>query len=210
MEPFRGGNLTRNVPHEVEEIWNQAEVKRSPAEWALRWVLNHPEVTCVLSGMNEKKHIKENIGIADEALPNSLTEDELELVGQVRDKYRDLMKTGCTGCRYCMPCPSGVDIARCFEMYDTAQMFAQNKRQTQLLYTVALGVIHGGKPAYASNCIKCGKCEKHCPQELPIMELLDDVSDDMEGILTKVVPPLYKTYLRFERFRTGRKAKNME
>ncbi len=210
MEPFRGGNLTRNVPHEVEEIWNQAEVKRSPAEWALRWVLNHPEVTCVLSGMNEEKHIKENIGIADEALPNSLTEDELELVGQVRDKYRDLMKTGCTGCRYCMPCPSGVDIARCFEMYDTAQMFAQNKRQTQLLYTVALGVIHGGKPAYASNCIKCGKCEKHCPQELPIMELLDDVSDDMEGILTKVVPPLYKTYLRFERFRTGRKAKNME
>lgn len=81
MEPFRGGNLTRNVPHEVEEIWNQAEVKRSPAEWALRWVLNHPEVTCVLSGMNEEKHIKENIGIADEALPNSLTEDELELVG---------------------------------------------------------------------------------------------------------------------------------
>ena len=209
MEPFRGGNLTRNVPPEVEEIWNKAEVKRTPAEWALRWVLNHPEVTCVLSGMNEEEHIKENIRIADEALPNSLTEDELELIGQVRDKYRDLMKTGCTGCRYCMPCPMGVDIARCFEMYDTAQMFVQNKRQTQLLYTVALGVIHGGKPAYASNCIKCGKCEKHCPQELPIMELLDDVSDDMEGILTKVVPPLYKIYLRFERFRTGRKARTM-
>ena len=210
MEPFRGGNLTRNVPPEVEEIWNKAEVKRTPAEWALRWVLNHPEVTCVLSGMNEEEHIKENIRIADEALPNSLTEDELELIGQVRDKYRDLMKTGCTGCRYCMPCPMGVDIARCFEMYDTAQMFVQNKRQTQLLYTVALGVIHGGKPAYASNCIKCGKCEKHCPQELPIMELLDDVSDDMEGILTKVVPPLYKIYLRFERFRTGRKARTMD
>jgi uncharacterized protein len=209
MEPFRGGNLTRNVPPEVEEIWNKAEVKRTPAEWALRWVLNHPEVTCVLSGMNEEEHIKENISIADEALPNSLTEDELELIGQVRDKYRELMKTGCTGCRYCMPCPLGVDIARCFEMYDTAQMFRQNKRQTQLLYTVALGVIHGGKPAYASNCIKCGKCEKHCPQELPIIELLDDVSDDMEGILTKVVPPLYKTYLRFERFRTGRKARTM-
>lgn len=210
MEPFRGGNLTRNVPPEVEEIWNKAEVKRTPAEWALRWVLNHPEVTCVLSGMNEEEHIKENIRIADGALPNSLTEDELALIGKVRDKYRDLMKTGCTGCRYCMPCPSGVDIARCFEMYDTSQMFVQNKRQTQLLYTVALGVIHGGKPAYASNCIKCGKCEKHCPQELPIMELLDDVSDDMEGILTKVVPPLYKTYLRFERFRTGRKARTMD
>ncbi len=73
MEPFRGGNLTRNIPDEVQEIWDTAEVKRSPAEWALRWVLNHPEVTCVLSGMNEEKHIEENLRIADEALPNSLS-----------------------------------------------------------------------------------------------------------------------------------------
>jgi uncharacterized protein len=209
MEPFRGGNLTRDIPPEVEKIWNQAEIKRSPAEWALRWVLDHPEVTCVLSGMNEEEHIEENLRIADEALPNSLSKEELEIIGRVRDKYRELMKIGCTGCRYCMPCPSGVDIARCFEMYDTAQIFTDNKRQTQLMYALGLGVIHGGKPAYASNCIKCGKCEKHCPQELPIMELLDDVSDDMEGILTKVLPPLYKSYLRFERFRTGRKARNL-
>ena len=209
MEPFRGGNLTRDIPPEVQAIWDQAETKRTPAEWALRWVLNHPEVTCVLSGMNEEEHIKENLQIADEAEPNSLSTEELELIGQVRDKYRELMKTGCTGCRYCMPCPRGVDIARCFEMYDTSQIFPGNKRQTQLMYAVGLGVIHGGKPAYASNCIKCGKCEKHCPQELPVMELLDEVSGDMEGILTKVVPPVYKFYLRFENFRNRRKAKNM-
>ena len=168
-------------------------------------MLNHPEVTCVLSGMNNEKHIKENIKIANEALPNSLSTNELELIGRVRDKYRELMKTGCTGCRYCMPCPSGVDIARCFEIYDSTQIFG-NKRQSQFLYALGLGVIHGGKPAYASNCIKCGKCEKHCPQELPIIELLDDVSQDMEGIISKVLPPVYKTYLSFERFRIRRKA----
>ena len=205
MEPFRGGNLTQNIPPDVVELWNNAEIKRTPAEWALRWVLNHPEVTCVLSGMNNEKHIKENIKIANEALPNSLSTNELELIGRVRDKYRELMKTGCTGCRYCMPCPSGVDIARCFEIYDSTQIFG-NKRQSQFLYALGLGVIHGGKPAYASNCIKCGKCEKHCPQELPIIELLDDVSQDMEGIISKVLPPVYKTYLSFERFRIRRKA----
>jgi len=205
MEPFRGGNLTQNIPPDVEELWNKAEIIRTPAEWALRWVLNHPEVTCVLSGMNNEKHIKENIKIANEALLNSLSTNELELIGRVRDKYRELMKTGCTGCRYCMPCPSGVDIARCFEIYDSTQIFG-NKRQSQFLYALGLGVIHGGKPAYASSCIKCGKCEKHCPQELPIIELLDDVSKDMEGIISKVLPPVYKTYLSFERFRIRRKA----
>ena len=87
MEPFRGGNLAINVPNEIKNIWNQSEVKRTPAEWALRWMLNHPEVTCVLSGMNDEEHIKENLRIADEALPNSLTTEELELIAKVRDKY---------------------------------------------------------------------------------------------------------------------------
>ncbi len=140
MEPFRGGNLTRNIPSEVKEIWDQAQVKRTPAEWALRWVLNHPEVTCVLSGMNEEEHIDENLRIADEALPNSLTSEELALVGKVRDKYREMMKIGCTGCRYCMPCPHGVDIARCFETYDSMHMFNDNKLQSQALYAIGLGV----------------------------------------------------------------------
>jgi uncharacterized protein len=209
MEPFRGGNLTRNVPAEIQAIWDTAEVKRSPAEWALRWVLNHPEVTCVLSGMNEEKHIEENLKIADEAKPNSLSKDELELIKTVGAKYRELMKTGCTGCRYCMPCPSGVDIARCFEMYDTANLFESINLQSKVMYALSLGVMNEEETAYASQCIKCGKCERHCPQELPIMELLDQVSDDMEGVVTKIMPPVFKTFLAFQRFRNGRKAKNL-
>jgi uncharacterized protein len=208
MEPFRGGNLTKNIPAEVEDIWNQAEIKRTPAEWALKWVLNHPEVTCVLSGMNEEKHIKENLRVADESLPHSLEVEELQLIEKVRDKYRELMKTGCTGCHYCMPCPAGVDIARCFEMYDATHTFG-NKLQGRLLYALGLGIFHEGEPAYASKCIKCRKCEKLCPQELPIMELLSDVSGDMEGILTKAVPPIFKVYLGFDRMMTGRKAKKI-
>lgn len=209
MEPFRGGNLTKNIPSAVQEIWDQADIKRTPAEWALRWVLNHEEVTCVLSGMNEEEHIRENLRIADEALPNSLTDDELKLIGKVSDKYRELMKIGCTGCRYCMPCPSGVDIARCFELYDAAHIFG-NKRQAQLNYALGLGVIHEGEPAYASKCRKCGKCEKHCPQELPIMELLDDVSGDMEGIITRALPPVFRLYLSFDRMMTGRRARKLD
>jgi predicted aldo/keto reductase-like oxidoreductase len=209
MEPFRGGNLTRKVPPEVQEIWNHAPVKRTPAEWALRWVLNHPKVTCVLSGMNEEEHIKENLRIADEALPNSLTEEELELIGKVRDKYRGLMKIGCTGCRYCMPCPAGVDIARCFESYDSMHIFG-DETQTKIMYAIGLGVFHEGKIAYASKCIKCGKCEKHCPQNLPIMDLLDDVSGEMEGVITRVLPPIFKVYLAIDRFMIGRRTGKSE
>lgn len=210
MEPFRGGNLARNVPEEIQAIWDEAEVKRSPAEWSLRWVLNHPEVTCVLSGMNEEEHIKENIRIADEALPNSLTEDELKLVERVADKYRELMETGCTGCRYCMPCPRGVDIAKCFEVYDSAKLFNTGNIQSKVMYAAGLGVMNDGKPGFASKCTKCGKCENHCPQELPIMDLLDDVSKEMEGPLTKIIPPIFKAFLSIQSYRNNRKAKNLE
>jgi predicted aldo/keto reductase-like oxidoreductase len=205
MEPFRGGNLTRNIPPEVMDIWNQSKIRKTPADWALRWVLNHPEVTCVLSGMNEEEHIKENIHIANDALPNSLKAEELELIDRVRNKYRELMVTGCTGCNYCMPCPAGVNIPRCFERYDSTHIFG-NKMESKFQYALGLGIING-KTAYASNCIKCGKCEKHCPQELPIMELLDDVSGDMEGIITKLLPPVYRFYLSFDRILTRRKAR---
>ncbi|MGA2162421.1 MAG: aldo/keto reductase, partial [Methanoregula sp.] len=102
MEPLRGGNLAGPVPEEIRKIWDEAPVKRSPAEWGLSWVWNHPEVTVVLSGMNNEAHIDENIRVAGSALPQSLTPDDIARIDQVKETYRRLMKVGCTGCGYCM------------------------------------------------------------------------------------------------------------
>ena len=124
MEPLRGGNLGLTTPPPaVAAIWNQAKVRRTPAEWALRWVWNRPEVTVVLSGMNREEDVRENLSLAGDAHANTLTAEELELVERVARAYRGLMKVGCTGCGYCMPCPSNVMIPLCFEEYDAMHMF---------------------------------------------------------------------------------------
>jgi len=146
MEPLRGGNLTRNVPAAVQAIWDEAETKRTPAEWALRWIWNHPEVTVVLSGMSEEAHIDENLRIASEALPRSLTKEELSLITRVETKYRDILKVGCTGCRYCMPCPSGVNIPLCFEEYNNLYL-VPNAEEEKFMYAARVGGAVGtGEP----------------------------------------------------------------
>jgi predicted aldo/keto reductase-like oxidoreductase len=181
MEPLRGGKLTNPLPPEVQEIWNEAPVKRTPAEWALRWIWNRSEVTVVLSGMNEEPHIEENLKIAYEAYPNSLTGAELQLVKRVEQKYRELMKTGCTGCRYCLPCPSGVDIPGCFEIYDNFYL-SDNEKEAKLMYAAKPGgIIRGDVTGYASQCVQCGQCVEKCPQHLDIPSLLEDVAEKFEG-----------------------------
>ncbi|OEU41264.1 aldo/keto reductase [Methanosarcina sp. Ant1] len=181
MEPLRGGKLTNSIPPAVQNIWNEASVKRTPAEWALRWIWNHPEVTVVLSGMNEEAHIEENLRIADEAYPNSLTEAEIQLVKKVEQKYRELLKTGCTGCRYCAPCPSGVDIAGCFEIYDNFYL-SGNEKEAKLMYAAKPGgIIRGDVPGYASQCVQCGQCVEKCPQHLDIPTFLKAVAEEFEG-----------------------------
>ena len=127
MEPLRGGNLAGPVPEEVRRIWDEAPVKRSPAEWGLRWVWNHQEVTVVLSGMNNEAHIDENIRAAGSALPLSLSPDDLARIDRVKETYRQLMKVGCTGCGYCMPCPAGVDIPGCFALYNAHHLFPKDR-----------------------------------------------------------------------------------
>jgi predicted aldo/keto reductase-like oxidoreductase len=180
MEPLRGGNLAKTVPPVIQEIWDGAEVKRSPAEWALRWVWNHPEVTVVLSGMNEESHVEENLKIADEAYPNSLSEKELELVDRVAEKYDELMKIDCTSCRYCMPCPQGVEIPHCFEMYNNMHMFG-NEEQFKMMYIAKLGgILNSSGTGFASQCTQCGKCLDACPQNLPIPDLLEKVVEEFE------------------------------
>jgi uncharacterized protein len=181
MEPLRGGKLTNLVPSEVHEIWNEASVKRTPAEWSLRWIWNRPEVTVVLSGMNEELHIEENLKIASEAYPNSLTDAELHLVKKAEQKYRQLMKIACTGCRYCLPCPSGVDIPGCFEIYDNFYL-SGNESEAKLMYAAKPGgIIRGDVPGYASQCIRCGQCVEKCPQHLDIPSLLEAVKEKFEG-----------------------------
>lgn len=180
MEPLRGGNLVSPVPQAVQEIWDEAPTKRTAAEWALRWVWNHPEVTVVLSGMNEETHIEENLTVADKAYPTSLTEAELQLVKKVEQKYRELMKVGCTGCRYCMPCPAGVDIPLCFETYNNLYM-SNNADDANFMYAARLGGILGGETGFASQCVKCGKCLEKCPQHLDIPTILESVVEELEG-----------------------------
>ncbi len=204
MEPLRGGNITRKIPSEAKSIWAQAENKRTPAEWALRWIWNHPEVSVVLSGMNEEAHIEENIRIANEAYPESLKENELQLITSVRKKYNELMKVGCTGCHYCMPCPSGVNIPICFETYNNAHMFG-NVRSAKMQYLVFLSGV-AGEPAGASLCEKCGECEEACPQNLSIQENLEQVVKEFEGKWLKPTAWIAKRVMAFQRWKDFRRA----
>ncbi|ACL16935.1 aldo/keto reductase [Methanosphaerula palustris] len=181
MEPLRGGNLTKTVPSVVREIWDEALVKRTPAEWALRWIWNHPEVTVVLSGMNDETHIQENLSVADQAYPNSLTEAELQLVKKVESTYRELMKVSCTGCRYCMPCSSGVNIPLCFEEYNNLYL-VDNPEEEKFMYAARLGgAVALGESEFASMCVQCGQCVEKCPQHIDIPAVLESVVAELEG-----------------------------
>lgn len=181
MEPLRGGNLVDPVPCEVMDIWNEADTKRTPVQWALRWIWNHPEVTVVLSGMSEPYQVEENLKAAEEGLADSLTAKDLELVDRVAKKYKELTKIGCTNCRYCMACPQGVDIPACFEMYNNLYMFG-GKDRLLLMYAAKLGgILRGTERNFASQCVNCGQCLNACPQNLPIPELLEKVAEEFEG-----------------------------
>lgn len=169
MEPLRGGNLARNVPEDIMNIWNQADEKRSPAQWAMRFVWNKPEVGVILSGMNEIPHIDENVEEAGKALPESLTEKETVLIDKVKEIYKSRMAVDCTNCQYCMPCPVGVDIPGCFNFLNTGAMF-ENMKYAKGQYKT---FITGDKKA--STCIECGACEEKCPQHIEIRKMLKEV-----------------------------------
>ena len=183
MEPLRGGNLAKTPPPLVQKIWNRAKRKQSPAEWSLSWVWNQPEATVVLSGMNDDQHIQRNIRLADEMRPDFLSEQELDLVREVADEYRRVMKVGCTGCQYCMPCPAGVNIPSCFDFYNSKHAFKD--KSARMMYLFQNGGMVTEKTSLASQCVQCGKCLEKCPQNLPIPELLKEVSGVMEGALAK-------------------------
>lgn len=182
MEPLRGGNLgLPTPPPAVAEIWDEAPIRRAPAEWGLRWVWNHPEVTVVLSGMNEEAHVQENMEIADEARPESLSAEEVALVDRAGKKYRELMAVGCTGCGYCMPCPMGVQISSCFNFFNKLHMFGNPEESKRMYTNFVQGGILNREPGFASQCVECGECLEKCPQQIAIPEVLKQVVAEMEG-----------------------------
>lgn len=181
MEPLRGGSLgLATPPPAIGEIWNEAETSRTPAEWSLRWVWNQPEVTVVLSGMNEETHVQENIAIANTARANSLTDRELALVERVSKKYQELMMVGCTGCGYCMPCPSNVSIPECFEAYNKMHLFNLGEAAKATYALRMSGLMSNNEPGYASQCVECGTCLDKCPQSIPIPDFLAKVAEELE------------------------------
>lgn len=177
MEPLRGGSLTRKLPSAIEEAWQQAPVKRTAVEWALRWLWNHPEISVVLSGMSAMEHVEENVSIGDEALAESLTDEELALIDFAKKTFKEKMKVNCTACKYCMPCPVGVDIPQCFALYNEAH-FTEDIPRAKFLYNSFILTKDEEK---ASNCIECGKCETQCPQNIAIREELKHVAETLEG-----------------------------
>ena len=164
MEPIQGGRLAITPPIEIQKIWDESSIKRSGAEWALLWVWNHPEVSVVLSGMSEMRHVKENLRSADLSSPKCLTE-ELALVERVREEYTKLGFIGCTKCNYCQPCPEGVLIPEIFELFN--QYHSDRRDVTKKAYLETIP-----EERRASKCVRCGTCEDNCPQALPIINLM--------------------------------------
>ena len=180
MEPLRGGMLAENLPEPVQRIYDNAEVSRSPAAWALRWVWDHPEVTVVLSGMNDEHHIRENIQICEEALPEILSDTERATIDEAAQSFKKLIKVNCTQCGYCLPCPQGVDIPACFAFYNQYHMH-EGRVATRKLYIARL-IESEDTPSSASLCQNCGICLSGCPQGIDIPAELKKVARDLEGL----------------------------
>lgn len=164
MEPLRGGKLVHNLPEDVLDVFHKAKADKTPAEWALRWVWNHPQVDIVLSGMSTMEQVIENVEIAKDAEINSLKEDELLTIDKIKNIFQDKIKVHCTACGYCMPCPYGVDIPTNFSIYNNYYLFGEKENYDNL-----------DADKKASNCIECGECETHCPQSIEIIKGLKDI-----------------------------------
>ena len=193
MEPLRGGKLVNRLPDAAKKIFEEYKIKRTPAQWAFRWLWNQPEVTVVLSGMNSDEMVRDNIQTASTVEVGELGEDEEQMLKQVVAAINAKMKVGCTGCGYCMPCPKGVDIPGTFAAYN--RRYAEGKFWSFVDYVMCTTLRKNSTAA--SNCVGCGKCEKHCPQHIEIRKNLKDAQKELETPLYKVVRKAVKGFMKF-------------
>lgn len=171
MEPLKGGRITDAIPPTVQQIWDSAETKRPPVQWAFKWLASMPEVTVMLSGMSSKEQLEENIKIfsSDDIL--TITDEETALIDKVSDEYNRLIKYSCTGCNYCMPCPQKLEIPRILRYFNDWNVYEQNP-SLKMEYTTWLA-----PGRHASDCIGCKACEEKCPQSLPIARAMKETSE---------------------------------
>lgn len=169
MEPLKGGRITGDIPPSVQDLWDSAEVKRNPAEWAFKWLANMPEVSLMLSGMSNKEQLEDNIRIISAPDVNDLTEAEASLIDKVSDEYNRMIKYSCTGCGYCMPCPQKIEIPKVLGYYNDWNVY-EHTPSTKFEYDTWL-VKHG------SDCIDCKACEEKCPQSLNISQAMKDAAE---------------------------------
>jgi len=193
MEPLRGGRLVNNLPEKAKKLFENYEIKYTPAEWSFRWLWNQPEVTCVLSGMNSVEMVQENVKSASTAEVGEFTENEQNLLEEVVKSINEKMKVGCTGCGYCMPCPKKVDIPGTFSAYN--KLYTDGKF-TGLKEYVMCTLLRKDSTS-ASNCIECGKCEQHCPQHIEIRKELKNAKKELEGPLYKMAKKVAKLFLKY-------------
>lgn len=166
MEPVAGGKLAMRPPDDIQALWEKSGIKAKPVELALKWVWSQPEVSVTLSGMSTIEQVTENVEIADRSGTGTLTETELELVNRVAKKYKELGFVGCTGCRYCMPCPQGVNIPEIFSLYNEYFVKDRNDEIKNKYWE------HITPESQAKRCARCGRCEELCPQQLSIRDIL--------------------------------------
>ena len=165
MEPLRGGALVKSVPDEVKALYDAQTDKRTPAEWAFRYLYNRPEIITILSGMSTEEQVKDNLRIFENSVPGCVTESEAELYKKVRAAYEARVRVGCTGCEYCQPCPQEVTIPRLFCAYDTAAMFGDFDRFFR----------NYSEKRVAESCVGCGACESACPQHIQIRDWIQRI-----------------------------------
>ena len=193
MEPLRGGKLVNQLPEEAKKIFAQYPTKRTPAQWAFRWLWNQPEVTVVLSGMNTEEMVRENLQTASQVQIGELGQQEEVMLQSVVQAINAKMKVGCTGCGYCTPCPKGVDIPGVFAAYN--RVFSESKISGIREYLMCTTLRKSS--TQASNCIGCGKCEKHCPQGIQIRQHLKDAQKVLEIPGYNFVAKVIRRFVRF-------------